>query len=185
MKFTSTFKKLILVGLFSTLIVSCSDDDDSGDDKNIMEAPAELGEANVETRSIVEIAASDERFSTLVTALQAADLVETLKGDGPFTVFAPLNDAFGKIDPDALEALLKDKTALSNVLLYHVVSGAAVPQVEAVKLSEAEMASGESITLEVKNGELILNGNSKVIIADIQASNGVIHVIDTVLLPAS
>ena len=137
----------------------------------------------IETKSIVDIAVGDPRFSTLVTALGEADLVETLQGEGPFTVFAPVNDAFAKIDPDALTALLKDKEALSNVLLYHVVAGAAVPSTEAVKLSQAEMANGSSITLEVMDGELMLNGNSKVIITDIQASNGVIHVIDTVLLP--
>lgn len=133
--------------------------------------------------SIVEIAGSSEDFSTLVTALTEADLLTTLEGDGPFTVFAPTNAAFAKIDGAELQKLLKNKEALRDVLLYHVVSGAAVPAQTAVTLPSAEMANGQSVKLSLVDGSLMLNGTSTVIKTDIIGSNGIIHVIDTVLLP--
>ena len=127
-------------------------------------------------KSIVEIAVGDQRFTTLVGALKAADLVGALSGKGPFTVFAPTNDAFAKL------AAVPSGEALKNVLLYHVTAGALTGN----KIAAAGMVKtlqGANVKAEIKGSSLILNGNSKVIIKDIQASNGVIHVIDTVLIP--
>ena len=130
---------------------------------------------------IVDTAVKDGRFETLAAALGAADLVETLKGEGPFTVFAPTDDAFAKLPEGTVEALLGDIPALTNILLYHVVSGE-VLAADVVNLESAEAVSGESISIEVKDGKVFLN-ESEVIIADIVTTNGVIHVIDSVLLP--
>lgn len=131
---------------------------------------------------IVDIAAADGRFSTLVTAVQAAGLVDTLKSEGPFTVFAPTDDAFAALPEGTVEGLLNDIPALTNVLLYHVVPGA-VHAAEVVKLDTATTAQGSAIKISVKDGEVYLNDTVKVIMTDIEASNGVIHVIDGVLLP--
>ena len=130
---------------------------------------------------IVDTAVKDGRFETLAAALGAADLVETLKGEGPFTVFAPTDDAFAKLPEGTVEALLVDIPALTNILLYHVVSGE-VMAADVVNLESAETVSGQSISIEVKDGKVFLN-DSEVIITDIVATNGVIHVIDSVLLP--
>ncbi|MGH1486458.1 MAG: fasciclin domain-containing protein [Cellvibrionaceae bacterium] len=132
-------------------------------------------------KDIVDIAASNDDFSTLVTAVSAAELVETLKGEGPFTVFAPTNDAFGKVPGDTLNALLGDKAALSNVLTYHVVAGK-VMAADVVKLSSATTVQGQNIGIKVKDGKVFVDG-AQVISTDIEASNGVIHVIDSVILP--
>lgn len=180
MLISKVLKKIWIVGLLAGLTVACGDDD--SDDNDDTQQAAELASPGPEQSSIVDIAVGNEQFSTLVTALQKAELVETLQGEGPFTVFAPVNDAFAAIDPQALEALLADKAALTNVLLYHVIAGA-VPAEEAVKLTSATMVNGDTISLMVKEDGLYLNENTKVITTDIQASNGIIHVIDTVLLP--
>ena len=133
--------------------------------------------------SIVDIAASDENFSTLVTALEAAGLVEALQGEGPFTVFAPTNEAFAALPEGALDGLVADTEALSSVLLYHVVNGA-VKAAEVVSLDgqEVETLSGEAVKVML-DGESVMINEAKVIVTDIEASNGVIHVIDAVLLP--
>ena len=128
--------------------------------------------------SILEIAAADSRFSTLVGALQAQNLVAALSGDGPFTVFAPTNDAFAKL------ASLPGGDALTRVLKYHVLSGKLTAS-DLMKLKEVQTLAGEGIFISKQGDSLVLNGLIKVVIADIQASNGVIHVIDTVLLPDS
>lgn len=136
------------------------------------------------TKNIVEIAAGDERFSTLVAAVKKAGLVETLSGPGPFTVFAPTNDAFAALLADlgiTAEELLNNPD-LASILTYHVIA-AKVTAAEVVTLSKATTVNGKDITIEVKDGNVILNGSIKVIITDIMASNGVIHVIDGVLLP--
>lgn len=135
-------------------------------------------------KTIAELASANPNFSTLVTALDAADLVETLNSEGPFTVFAPTNAAFDSLPAGVLDSLLGDIDALKNVLLYHVVAGASVPASVAVTLESAEMANGSIIGLEVIDGELILNGSIKVVVTDLVASNGIIHVIDGVLVPA-
>ncbi|MFW5714507.1 MAG: fasciclin domain-containing protein [Brevefilum sp.] len=131
--------------------------------------------------SIVDIALADDRFGTLVTALQEAELVETLSGDGPFTVFAPTNAAFEKLPEGTLDALLADIPALTDILLYHVVSGEVLAE-DVVNLSEAETALGENVNIRVEDGKVFIN-DSEVISTDIMATNGVIHVIDAVLLP--
>ena len=134
-----------------------------------------------ELGSIVDIAVGDGRFTTLVTALQAAELVETLSGDGPFTVFAPTDDAFNKLPEGTIEALLADIPALTDILLYHVVSGEVLAE-DVVMLEEAETLLGENVEIMVE-GEAVKINDAQVIITDILADNGVIHVIDTVLLP--
>jgi len=134
-----------------------------------------------EPQSIVDIAVADGRFTTLVAALQAAELVETLQGDGPFTVFAPTDDAFAKLPEGTLEALLADIPALTDILLYHVVSGK-VMAADVVQLSLADTVAGIPVQIKVMDGNVYIN-NAMVVITDIEASNGVIHVLDTVILP--
>ncbi len=132
-------------------------------------------------KDIVDIAVADGRFTTLATALGAANLVETLKSDGPFTVFAPTDAAFAKLPKGTVEALLNDIPTLTNILLYHVVPGAVMAS-DVVKLSSAPTVLGKDVAIKVVGGKVMING-SMVIITDIKASNGVIHVIDAVLLP--
>ena len=142
------------------------------------EAPAAAAEAP--TSTIVDIAVGNADFSTLVTALQAAELVDTLSGEGPFTVFAPTNEAFAKLPEGTVESLLADKEKLTAVLTYHVVSGK-VMAADVVNLTEAATVGGANIAIDASNGVKI--NDATVVTADIAASNGVIHVIDTVLLP--
>lgn len=130
--------------------------------------------------SIVDAAVADSSLSTLVTALKAAGLVDTLKGPGPFTVFAPNNAAFDKIPKDKLDALLKDKAALTKILTYHVVAGNISPaDVTAGKVKTIE---GHDLTLSTTEGVKV-NGHLTVGGGDVKADNGQIHVIDTVLMP--
>lgn len=140
-------------------------------------------EMMTEEKTIVDIAVEDGRFTTLVTALQEAGLVETLQGEGPFTVFAPTDEAFAALPEGALDGLLADKEALTNVLLYHVLDGR-VMAADVLNLDgqEVETLSGDSITITI-DGESVMVNDSQVIIPDIEASNGVIHVIDAVLIP--
>jgi uncharacterized surface protein with fasciclin (FAS1) repeats len=145
--------------------------------------------------TIVDVAVGNEDFSTLVAALKAADLVGALQGDGPFTVFAPTNDAFAKIDSATLSSLLEEKNqkALANILTYHVISGnlMAADVVAALKKGkgkvELKALNGQVITVMEKDGKIWLkdtNGNySEIVATDVKASNGVIHVIDTVVMP--
>jgi transforming growth factor-beta-induced protein len=136
------------------------------------------GEAD---KDIVETAIADGRFETLVTALEAADLADTLKGEGPYTVFAPTDDAFDKLPAGTVEALLDDIPTLTDILLYHVVAGK-VMAADVVQLTSATTLLGESVTITVVGTTVKVN-DAEVIITDIECSNGVIHVIDTVLLP--
>lgn len=129
--------------------------------------------------TIVDIAVSSGSFDTLVTALKEAGLVETLSGDGPFTVFAPTDEAFAKIPQDQLNALLADKAKLAKVLTYHVVSGKVMAA--DVKAGMVPTVEGSSLTISTTGGVKVDNAN--VIKTDIVASNGVIHVIDSVVLP--
>lgn len=138
-------------------------------------------DAKKANNDIVDIAVGNSDFSTLVTALKAADLVDALKGEGPFTVFAPTNEAFAKLPKGALDNLLKDKEALKQVLLYHVVSGK-VTSADVVKVDKANTLSGKDVKVTVSDSGVMIN-SSKVTVVDIMATNGVIHVIDTVLLP--
>jgi uncharacterized surface protein with fasciclin (FAS1) repeats len=140
--------------------------------------PAELSD-------IVDTAVADGRFTTLAAALQAAGLVETLKGEGPFTVFAPTDDAFAKLPAGTVETLLKPENLeqLKSILLYHVVAGK-VMAADVVTLTSADAVSGAQISIKIQDGKVYLNETIQVIITDIETSNGVIHVIDAVLLPA-
>ena len=134
-----------------------------------------------QTKDIVTTAVEAGSFSTLAAALDAADLIGVLQGDGPFTVFAPNDAAFAKLPEGTVEALLADKEALTKILTFHVVSGK-VTSDAVVKISEASTVAGINARIEVKMGEVYVSG-AKVIQADIAASNGVIHVIDSVMLP--
>lgn len=138
--------------------------------------------ADKETKKdIVDTAIAAGTFTTLAKALTEAGLVDTLKGKGPFTVFAPTDAAFAKLPKGTLEALLKDKKKLTAVLTYHVVSGA-VMAADAAKLTSAKTVNGQDIKIKADKGGVTIN-DAKVTTADIAASNGVIHVIDTVLIP--
>jgi transforming growth factor-beta-induced protein len=134
-------------------------------------------------KDIVDTAAGDARFKTLVAAVQAAGLVETLKGEGPFTVFAPTDQAFAKLPAGTLDELLKpeNKQKLTDILTYHVVSGKVYAK-DVVNLKEATTVLGKNVTIKVMDGKVYIN-DAQVIITDILCSNGVIHVIDTVILP--
>ena len=139
-----------------------------------------------ELSDIVDTAVADGRFTTLAAALGAADLVDTLKGEGPFTVFAPTDDAFAKLPEGTVESLLlpENLEQLKSILLYHVVSGK-VMAADVVTLTNADAVSGEAVSIKVEDGKVYLNDTVEVIIADVEASNGVIHVIDSVLLPSA
>ncbi|MDN3489062.1 MULTISPECIES: fasciclin domain-containing protein [unclassified Pseudoalteromonas] len=134
-------------------------------------------------KDIVDVAAANGSFSTLVAAVKAAGLVDTLKGDGPFTVFAPTDEAFAKLPAGTVENLLKseNKDKLTAILTYHVVSGK-VMAADVVKLDSATTVQGQSVNVTTNDGSVMIN-NASVVMADVKASNGVIHVIDTVLLP--
>lgn len=135
--------------------------------------------AVAQAKDIVDTAVAAGNFKTLATALQAAGLVDTLKGKGPFTVFAPTDEAFAKVPKADLDALLKDKAKLTAVLTYHVVPGKVMAK--DVKAGNAKTVQGSDITLATTGGVTV--NNAKVVKADVGASNGVIHVIDTVLMP--
>jgi uncharacterized surface protein with fasciclin (FAS1) repeats len=129
---------------------------------------------------VVDVAVAAGDFETLAAALEAAGLVETLKGDGPFTVFAPNDAAFAKIPKQDLDALLADKQKLTAVLSYHVVPGRVMAK-DVAGLSSAKTVQGESIAIDTSDGVRV--DGARVIATDISASNGVIHVIDTVIIP--
>nr|WP_135607013.1 fasciclin domain-containing protein [Solemya velesiana gill symbiont] len=155
---------VLAVALLSLLVIGCQS----------------TGHARAQKMDIVETAMAAGDFDTLVTAVKAAGLVETLKGDGPFTVFAPTDEAFAKIPSDQLNALIADKEALAKVLTYHVVAGKVMAS-DVVNLSSAKSVQGQSISIDTSNGVKVDNAN--VIKTDILTSNGVIHVIDSVILP--
>ena len=178
-------KLLILTLAFAVLLAACTSPATPTPAPTAVptEAPAEV----MELKDIVDTAIADGRFTTLVSAVQAAGLVDTLKGDGPFTVFAPTDDAFAKLPEGTVEGLLADIPALTNVLLYHVLAGK-------VKAADVVGLNGQSVDTALEGAQLaikaddmgvFLNENVEVIITDIETSNGVIHVVDTVLLPPS
>lgn len=169
------FSVSILV--LSLAFVGCSDDDSNGNMNNIFGS-------DEPTMDIVETAIADGRFNTLVTAVQAADLVEALKGEGPLTVFAPTDDAFAKLPEGTVEALLQDIDALTAILTYHVVPGE-VKAEQVVSLNSAPTLNGQSVTISVTNDGKVMIDNATVIITDIETTNGIIHVIDEVILPST
>ena len=134
------------------------------------------------TKDIVQTATEAGSFKTLLTAVKAAGLVETLQGKGPFTVFAPTDAAFAALPAGTLDGLLKDPAALKKILLYHVVSGSVTAD-KVVGLTSATSVEGSPIAISVKDGTVYLNDSAKVVTPDVMASNGVIHVIDKVILP--
>uniref|UniRef100_UPI0040496C22 fasciclin domain-containing protein n=1 Tax=Gelidibacter sp. TaxID=2018083 RepID=UPI0040496C22 len=148
-----------------------------------------------QAQTVADVAVSNDNFTTLVAALKAADLVGALQGDGPFTVFAPTNDAFAKVDAATLKSLLepKNKEALANILTYHVVSGklTATDVVAALKAGkgkvELKALNGQTLTVIQKDDKIWLqdqNGNySEIVATDVMGSNGVIHVINSVVMP--
>ena len=144
-------------------------------------AQGQMVRKDVTRQDIVETAVAAGQFKTLVAAVQAAGLVETLKGDGPFTVFAPSDAAFAKLPAGTVEALLQDKAKLAAILTYHVVPGR-VTAADVVKLTEAKTVNGKAVKIAVTNGKVMIDG-ATVVTPDVMASNGVIHVIDTVILP--
>jgi len=135
------------------------------------------------TKDIVDTAVAAGSFKTLAAALDAAGLVETLKGKGPFTVFAPTDEAFAKLPEGTVKSLLKpeNKQKLTAILTYHVVAGN-VKAADVIKLSSAKTLNGQSVTIKIVGGKVMIN-NATVVKADIAATNGTIHVIDTVLMP--
>jgi uncharacterized surface protein with fasciclin (FAS1) repeats len=151
----------------------------SGDDH----AHAKAEAAVAAKADIVDVAVANGSFTTLVAAVKAAGLVDTLKSNGPFTVFAPNDDAFNKLPGGTVENLLADPDKLKQILLYHVVPGK-VKAADVVSLSSATTAEGSDVAIEVVDGTVTVDG-AKVIATDVMASNGVIHVIDTVLIPSS
>jgi uncharacterized surface protein with fasciclin (FAS1) repeats len=166
---------ILVVAMTCIAVVGCNASQ-KGEAEKAAEAPAKEM-----PKDIVDIAVADGRFETLVAAVKAADLVETLKGEGPYTVFAPTDDAFAKLPPGTVEGLLEDVPALKNILLYHVVPGKVMAS-QVAGLDKADTALGKEVMIKTADGKVMIN-DSQVIITDIEASNGVIHVIDTVLLP--
>ena len=134
---------------------------------------------SVMAQDIVDTAVKAGNFTTLVTAVKAAGLVDTLKGPGPFTVFAPTDAAFAKVPKATLDALLADKAALAKVLTYHVVPGKVMAA--DVKAGKVKTVQGQELTITTTGGVMV--DNAKVVATDVAASNGVIHAIDTVLMP--
>ncbi len=191
MKNLKTLSALAITGLF---FMSCGQKK-----KEVKESPKEeIAEVVMEAEiapNIVEVAVGNENFTTLVAAVKAADLVETLSGEGPFTVFAPTNDAFAKLPDGTVETLLKpeNKGTLTGILTYHVVSGKfeAAAVIEAINGNDGSFTvttvQGNDIVLSLVDGKVTLTdatgGTSTVIMADVSASNGVIHALDTVVMP--
>ena len=149
------------------------------------EGEAHAAEQAAAAQNIVEIAAGNNDFSTLVAAVQAADLVDVLQGTGPYTVFAPTDAAFAALPEGTVETLLKpeNKQQLIDILTYHVVAGE-VYAADVTKLSSAETVQGDSVQISMHDGAVMID-NAHVVSTDIAASNGVIHVIDAVILPNS
>jgi uncharacterized surface protein with fasciclin (FAS1) repeats len=134
-------------------------------------------------QTIVDVAAGNDDFETLVAAVEAAGLVDTLSSDGPFTVFAPTDDAFAQIPSEQLDAILADTELLTSILTYHVVPGEVTAE-QVVGLSSADTVQGQAVTIQAGDAGVRVN-DANVVATDVMASNGVIHVIDTVLLPPS
>jgi transforming growth factor-beta-induced protein len=175
---------LAVAAVGALVLAACGDDGDSATTTAapVTEAPAPETTEAEGPGTIVEIASGNPDFSTLVDLVVAADLAGTLSGDGPFTVFAPTNEAFAAVPAELLEALGGDTEALAKVLLYHVVVGAAVTS-DMVAPGPVEMGDGSSATLSADGGSLFIDG-AEIVATDIIASNGVIHVIDAVIVPA-
>lgn len=181
MKHFSVFSLLIVAALVLAACAPAATPTAMPEPTAVPPTAVPTAEPTAAPQTIVDIAVADGRFTTLVAAVQAAGLVETLQSDGPFTVFAPTDEAFAKLPAGTVEALLADPEALANILLYHVVAGK-VMAADVVALDLAESVQGSVINITV-DGDKVMANDAQVIITDIEASNGVIHVIDTVILP--
>ncbi|MFO0945804.1 MAG: fasciclin domain-containing protein [Planctomycetota bacterium] len=180
------FKRFAIVSFAALFVTSLAGTVEAGKKCNgsrqvthVSETPTAV--AAPASKDIVDVAVGAGSFKTLVTAVQAAGLVDTLKSPGPFTVFAPTDEAFAALPAGTLDSLLKDKEKLKQVLLYHVVPGK-VMAADVVKLKSAKTAEGALATVSVQ-GDVVKIDDAKVVKTDIPASNGVIHVIDKVILP--
>jgi uncharacterized surface protein with fasciclin (FAS1) repeats len=176
---------MAIVLALGLVAAACGDDGATTTTEPAADTTTTTTEAMPEILDIVDTAAGVDDFSTLVAAVEAADLVDTLKGEGPFTVFAPTNAAFGAALEElglTAEDLLADTETLTSILLYHVVPGA-VFAADVVGLESATTAQGSDIAISINDGNVFLNETTQVIQTDIEATNGVIHVIDSVLLP--
>ena len=171
-------KALISSTLLLVALAGCAKDAPEATDTTAAVAKAQAAP------NIVTVAASAGQFNTLVAALRAADLVETLQGPGPFTVFAPTDQAFAKLPPGTLDSLLlpENTAKLTEILTYHVVPGKVMAE-DVVKLSSANTVEGQPVTISATDSGVRVN-DANVISTDVMASNGVIHVIDTVLIPS-
>ena len=172
---------LLAMAAVTALAVACTSPEESTPTPASTPVPTATPMAEVTEPTIVDIAVEDGRFTTLVAALSAAGLVETLSGDGPFTVFAPTDSAFGALPSGTVEGLLGDIPALTDVLTYHVVLGE-VLAADVVTLNSAITLQGSEVAVRVENGNVFID-DAQVVITDIVGTNGVIHVIDAVLLP--
>lgn len=168
---------LFIAALLIPLALASNHTDDAEMTGGDMTGGAMMGDMG----TIIDVASSNPDFSTLVTAIEAAGLVETLQGEGPFTVFAPTNEAFAAIPEEDLNALLADPEALSEILLYHVVEGEVTAE-QVVTLDSATTVQGGDVSITVE-GDTVMVNDATVIMPDVMASNGVIHAIDTVLMP--
>ena len=177
----------LFVLLFASLVLgACGATPAAAPTATVIPATAVPATAVPAPKDIVDTAVADGRFTTLVAAVKAAGLVDTLKGAGPFTVFAPTDEAFAKLPAGTVENLLKPENlkTLKNILLYHVVAGKVMAaDVVALDGKMADTVAGSAVNISVKDGKVFLNKNTQVIITDVVTTNGVIHVIDTVLMP--
>jgi len=191
MRFPTRIRTAALLAVVPIALVAsaCSSDDSDSSASTTTAAPTTTAASTsgttaddaTEELDIVDTAVAAGDFTTLAQLLTDAGLVETLKGDGPFTVFAPTDEAFAALDPATLEAVQNDPELLKRVLTYHVVAGEVMAA--DVEPGEVEMVSGDTVTITVEDGKVMVN-DAMVVTTDIVASNGVIHVIDTVLVPA-
>lgn len=177
-------KLFAMLAVLALVVAACSSSDEDAAETTTTAAPTATTEAMEEEMTedtVVDVAINNE-FNTLVAAVQAAGLVDTLSGEGPFTVFAPTDEAFAALPEGTLDSLLADPEALAEILTYHVVSGK-VLAADVVGLETATTVQGSDIAIEVVDGGVVLNGSANVVATDVDASNGVVHVIDAVILP--
>lgn len=170
---------LLVIGYFS--MSTQSDTQTVSETSKPTEMVEDQKESVMNTKTIVDVAVEAGNFTTLVAAVKAAGLVETLSAAGPYTVFAPTDEAFAKLPAGTVETLLKDKEKLAAILTYHVVAGK-VMAADVVKMTSAKTVQGQTVSIKV-NGDTVMVDGAKVVKTDIEASNGVIHVIDSVILP--
>ena len=177
------FRNIAIAALAVSLFAAACGGDDAADTTTAAPTTT-VAEEMMDAGTIVEVASEAGAFSTLLAAAEAAGLVDTLNSEGPFTVFAPTDEAFAALPEGTLESLLEDTDALSQILLYHVVSGE-VKAADVVGLDSATTVQGDDIAIAVDGETVTLNGSANVVTTDVDASNGVIHIIDAVILPPS